>query len=410
MNIRALLIRFGGILLLFQIWTSMAHADASYIGASEATVMPAPGCNSTAFVQVPGSADLLIGRQMLTSEGQLPDLANPGGCSGGKGNNGWALVLYRLDWKTHTIKAVKPVLDTSIDPRTHESHARISGGPMQGALIHSAYDASMVTTRGGRVLVAFECVLAQDRFGVTGTSSCVGTFDVVHQEVDLAHTQVVISGVHAGPHFYAATVPELLAYQDRLFLYWSALTIDSGKFVSVTARGAELELSEGTVSVKGSRGRVVHSTDEPLTVSVWRPDSSDPMSNNTVDIRALWVNGKSVVAMASVGGAGCAAPSDASKGCYRLVVVKSESPLGDGVFNHAHKVNDAELPTNAQEYTRPIRDPDGHYWFIGHYLRPHEDGFSETRPAPGKDVWQKIKAPAVLVMFPITDRSLWPSE
>jgi hypothetical protein len=39
--------------------------------------------------------------------------------------------------------------------------------------------------------------------------------------------------------FNAAAVPELLVYRDRLFIYWSALAIDHGRFKEIDLRGAQ---------------------------------------------------------------------------------------------------------------------------------------------------------------------------
>jgi hypothetical protein len=356
---------------------------------------------------------------MLTADGTIAGITGPNDCSGGNPDNQktgkvfqrWSLVLDRLDWQTHKFSIVKPLLDTSIDPRTGVSRAVIIGGPMRGAIIRSAYDASIVSYRGQQ-LVAYECTIENGKnYAVDGTSSCISVYDPARESIDLGRTQVIVSGVRGSAgRFYAAAIPELLVYEDRLFLYWSALAVESGKFVTVAVRGTQLEVSPNSISVMGSRGHLVHSTDSSLTVEVWRPDPRDPRSNTSVDIRALWVSGKSIIVMGGMGGTGCMTPSDAGKGCFRLVMVKADQPLGEDVFNHSQPVDEAALPSNPQEYTRPIRDSGGEYQLIGHFVRPQTNGSSEQRPVPGGEFWQKAKPNAVVVMFPILDKSLWPTS
>ena len=393
------------------------YAASPYLGEADAVVVATPGCNSTAFAQLPREHDLFIGRQLLTVDGDIAGISGPNDCSGGNPDNQkagkvfnrWSLTLNRLDWRAHKFSLVKPVLDTSIDPHTGHSRAAIGSPGMRGAVIRSAYDASVVVHRG-QYIVAYECTLEEPRYGVDGTSACISVYDPVAQVIDLERTQVIVSGSHDGGRFYAAAVPELLLQGGRLFLYWSALVVERGKFTGIAVRGAELEAGGATFSVKGSGGHLVHSIDEGLTMEVWAPNAADPLSNTTVDIRAVWATGDSVVAMASLGGAGCAAPSDKSPGCFRLGIVRSRQALGEGIFNRAAGVNEVELPTNPQEYTRPIRDPGGNYWFIGHYIRPQANGASDRRPVPNAAYWQSAKADSVLAMYPILDKALWPSE
>ncbi len=407
-------------LLLAACWilgARAAHAGSAYFGEADWATLEPAGCNATALAQLPGSSDLFIGRQLLTADGRIAGVDGPNDCSGGNPDNRkagkifnrWSLTLDRLDWQARRFSIVKPLLDTSIEPGTGHSRAAITGGPMRGAVIRSAYDASVVSYRGEQ-LVAYECVLEEPRFGVQGTSACLSAYDPTRQVIDLSRTQVIVSGVHAGGRFYAAAVPELLVFQGRLYLYWSALAVDAGKFVEIAVRGAELETSGGTLAIRGGGGALVHCLDRPATTEVWSPSPGDPASDSAVDIRALWVSGGSVVAMASVGGSACASPAGDSRGCFRLSIVRAQQPLGEGVFNHAPQVEASDLPSNPQEYTRPVRDPSGHYWLMGHYLRPKANGGSEDRPVPDPAYWKAAKPNGVLVMYPVPDGSLWPSD
>jgi len=123
---------------------------------------------------------------------------------------------------------------------------------MRGARIMSAYDPDIVRYRG-RYIITYECTLEDDhQYDVDGTSSCVSLFDPISQSVDLSHTQVVVSGNHTGARFYAAAVPELLVFHDRLLMYWSSLTVDAQRVSSIAIRAAELELSPAGIWVRGA--------------------------------------------------------------------------------------------------------------------------------------------------------------
>jgi len=396
-----------------------AQANAArYFGEVRTHVIQEAGCNASSPVQIPGTLNLFLNRQLLTAAGQVAGISGPNDCSGGDAANEknggiynrWALTVNRLDWDSNKLVLLKTVLDTSIDPSTKRSRAFITGGPTRGGIIQSAYDPDVVLYRG-IYFVSFECVLANgDRLGVHGTSSCVGRYDPNRQEIDLSHTQVVVSGVPIGDRFQAAAVPELLVFEDRLFIYWSSLTNNHGVFERIAIRGAELELLNGDLQVKGSYGHQTYSADQGTTVEVWAPDPNESTANTAIDLRAVWSNGKSIIAMAGVGGGGCAGPGDKTPGCFRLMIAKAESPLGDQIFNRAEKVDDDLLPTNPQEYTRPLRGGDNTFWFVGHYFRPPMNGFSEKRPIPAGNFWSKDKKASELVIFPIEDRSIWPSE
>lgn len=412
-----LLAAVGTVLLSAAAGAAPPPAGDAYLGARDAIVVAASGCNSSSYSAVPGSDELFLGRLLLSSEGVLPALNGPADCSGGNPDNEktgrifsrWALTLDRFDWSAHRFDIIKTVLDTSLDPATRQARAVVSGGPMRGAIIQSAYDPSLVRYRGTDYVV-FECIVSNGAaYGVDGTSSCIGVYDPAKQEVDLGRTQVIVSGFH-GPDrstFHAAAVPQLLVFQDRLYLYWSALTVVNGKFQSVAVRGAELEIGTG-VSVKGSQGRLVRSMDEPATVEVWAPQPGDPLSDTTVDARAVWASGGSVIALAGKGGGGCTAPDGPQQGCFRLAMVRSAQPLGLHVFNQAQPVK-LELPSNPEEYTATMRDPQGRTWLLGHYLKPPANGWSELRPAPGGDYWSRQPPKAAqMVMFPLPDAGLAP--
>jgi hypothetical protein len=403
--------------LLLSLACAAAAQDGGYIGERDAIVVAAPGCNSSSYSAVPGSSDLFVGRLLLSADGALPAPNGPADCSGGNPDNQksgkifsrWALTLDRFDWGAHRFGIVKTLLDTSLDPATRQARTVIGGGPMRGAIIQSAYDPALASFHGTDYVV-FECIVSNGAaYGVDGTSSCIGVYDPARQAIDLNRTQVIVSGIHDGKIFHAASVPQLLVFQDRLYLYWSALDIADGRFQSVAVRGAELEAGGAGVSVKGSAGRLVHAVDEPATVEVWAPQPGEPLSDTAVDARALWVSGQWIVALSGQGGGGCTAPDGPQRGCFHLAMVRATQPLGRHVFNQSQAVSEARLPSNPQEYTAPMRDPQGRTWLIGHYLKPAANGWSEVRPVPGIDYWNRQPPHAAqMVMFPLDDPGLVP--
>jgi hypothetical protein len=400
-------------MLSMQIMPAAASStvDASTVDQYGAIVLNQVGCNTTAIVQIPHTGDLFMSRQMLTDDGKIAGITGPNDCSGATQNR-WALTLTKFDWNTHTFTLLKAVLDTSVDPATKMSRAVITGGPMKGAVISSAYDPDVVRV-DGEFFVVFECTIADagNIYGVEGTSSCISVYDEVNQVLDLSRTQVIISGTQndaAATVVTSASVPQLMTYHGRHYLYWSALTSDNGVFVSINIRGAELIDSDGNITVKGVGSRVVRSLDEPATIQVWATFPAEPMSDTAVDARAMWVTGDSIVGAAGLGGSGCTSPSGTEAGCFRFALAGTRNPLGSDTFNVGKPIDAASLPSNPQEYTRPIRDPAGDYWYIGHYIRPTANGVSNANPMPNAAFWQQYQGESALVMYPMLDASVWP--
>lgn len=371
---------------------------APYFGEDNARTLVETGCNAATYVQLPGEADFFVGRHFFKADGSAvtPEekCASEGVREAVKANR-WGLVLDRLNWKDGVFSIVKPLL---VPPLT------IPGGPIQGAVLKTAYDPNIVVFRGQGMLF-FECIVDKAK-RVQGTSSCMAVFDLARKEIRPETIHVVVSG-QQGPEggvFHAASVPTPLVFNNRLYLYWSELDVDHGKFARIAVRGAELDVgSRGLAWVKGANGQLVY-TIGPETVEVWGPEANDPMSNTAVDIKSVWVSKTGIVAVAGLGGSGCAGPGP-QRGCFRMGISRADQPLGDHIFNHAGLLDVAMLPTNAQGYTRPIKNPDGGYSFVGVFFKPTANGFSELRPVP-RD-WNKLEG-LVEVTFPIPDQSLWP--
>lgn len=387
--------------------SGISASGQSYLGSTDSIVLNQPGCNATAFAQMPGNPGLFAGRQLLTADGRLapPDEAddcsggNPDNARKGKAFNLWSLTLVSFDWTSHRFGAARPLLDTSIDPMTGNSRAIITRGSLTGARIRSAYDPSVALFRG-RYYVAFECIIRNTpQTHVQGTSVCLGEFDPARETIDLSRTNVVVSGIADDRSLVAAAVPRLLVFGDRLYLYWSALVSQGGRFASSSERGAALETTGTRLRIAGSGRRLVRALD-PLSDEVWSPDNSDALSDTLVNVFGFAAKGGTIYAFAALGGSGCLTPSGRQAGCFRLSVRESDQPLGRHVFNHARKPQ-LVVPTNPQEYALPIRDPEGRLWLMGHFIRPTRNGASDLRPMPGGDYWESAPSRTVLAMAPL---------
>lgn len=378
--------------------------ERQYLGSEGARVLTLPGCNASAFAQVPGSSTLFIGRQLLTENGELapPERAND--CSGGnpanqkvgKVFNRWSLMLDKFDWSSGKFDVVKPLLDTSIDPKTGVSGAIITGGQFRGAIVRSAYDPS-VAVYGGVVYVAFECTLQNGaHFKVFGTSSCISRYDIRSQTIAMDQMQVIVSGVDKPEISKAAAVPHLLSYSGRLFLYWLDGTREAGQGYSWQLRGAELEKNGNVLSLKGA-GNNPASTDGNASTIMW-DDERDP--GKFADLFYLYTDGKNSDGIYVLSGAGdrnCTAPSGKSPGCYRLSIGKTDQPIAFNAFKSTQAIATI-MPTNPVEYAVVIRNPNNNLEIFGHFIRPPNNGLSETMPMPNRSFWDSYAHQSVYAM------------
>jgi hypothetical protein len=286
----------------------------------------------------------------------------------------------------------------------------IKGGPLKGAILRKAYDPSIVS-RDSHILIAFECTILNGKnFRVDGTSACVVPFNERTMAVDLDRVNVVVTGAHTesasngGSQFHSASVPQIVQFQKELYLYWSEVTASRNSFSRIVVRGMQLDEDEGGI-VWGKAARSAVSTLDPRTTVVWRPVPGDPFSDTAVDIKSVWTHGDEIIALAGLGGSGCAAPGSQA-GCFRMAIAKASRPLGEAIFNASRHLHEDLLPTNPQDYTRPIRDPEGGYSFVGTFFKPTQNGLSELRPVPSD--WSGLHSNYELVIFPFPDHALWP--
>ena len=282
----------------------------------------------------------------------------------------------------------------------------IPAGPFKGHIVQSAYDGDIVAYKG-RYVLAFECSFGPEGrpYGIFGSSSCLAYYDPEKHEIDPGTIHVVISGRQEAHAFYSASVPQLFAWGDQLFIYYSVVTVRNGNFVRVSVRGAELASdAQGVYWVKGGEG-VTYATDSQ-SIEVWGPDEGNHLSDTAVDIKSVWVRDGKLYMLAGLGGDGCAKPGPQA-GCFRMAIAETSSPLGFHAFNQSKHLEEAFLPTNPQGYTRPIRGLKGECFLIGNFLNPAHNGFSDRRPVPSN--WNKISTHGVIAAFPF-DAALCPAN
>jgi len=304
------------------------------------------GCNSDSFGSIPELGNLFIGRI---------DNTDATTCN----NQRWSLVLARMDWNAHAMTNIGTVLDTS--------HGLITLS--DGFNIWSAYDAS-VAKWNGELWVAFECGGPQ---GFGTAASCVGPL-TSNLKLDTTRTVVVVNGGSAVPGdatLYSASVPELLAYQGHLYLYWTAVHLTQTTWLDITGRGIELTQEPGGLRrlwAKKSSGMPAGSAifpNDPSVTEVFGLDPSDSRSNSAADIQDVVTDGTSIFFTGGRGGSGCLTPLGTQPGCYRLTIGKTSTPLGYHAFNH-ELIPDSVLPPNPQEYYRFVYRPDTKgTWLLG---------------------------------------------
>jgi hypothetical protein len=370
---------------------AFASNSFAYWGQSDSVNVTMTGCNAVSNFQIPGQINLFIGRASFDPTGH-PIASN---CSTPASQEALAarrqgLVLNQMDWTTHVFSIVKPLLATQ--------QSALTGGPLKGYTVRSAYDPS-IALFNGQYWVSFECIIENTSFG---TSSCLAAFNNTTQTIDPASIHVVVgqtktsSTTHTG-----AAVPALLVYGGNLYMYWSAVTNQNGTFIRIGIRAAQLQAdANGYYWLKGANGKVAHSLD-PTSVEVWSPVVGDPLSDTAADLKALWSNSSGIIAVASLGGSGCA-KSGPLPGCWRMGIGRAAGPLMS--FNSGPLLDAPLLPTNGQDYTRPMQLATGGYGLMGVFFAPANNGFSNLRPVPPN--WPGGNSN--YASFGFQDPTLWP--
>ena len=282
------------------------------------------GCNAVSLGCDPSLGDYCIGRLLSR------------GCHGN-----WSLVLARIDWANHRFDYIHPVLDTSKGP------VPISGGKR----VRNAYDAQ-VMAYAGEIWVAFECT----GDGINRAASCMGPLNN-DLTLNTARTNVVIQGGDDREYHYSASVPKLLAYKHKAYIYWdrikSRLAVRH-KLVDLSAWGVEIKKgSDGmfwAVGSAGQTGRSIASNDR-AAVEVFGVDPRDPRYDGMADLFQTITDGQRIYITGARGSRGCSVPGSLVAGCYQLTIGEATNPLGYHVFNQ-NLIPDTYLPESSEEYYR----------------------------------------------------------
>jgi hypothetical protein len=321
----------------------------AFAGQKSATSITTPGCNDSSFAQVPGHNDLFLTR--------FHKGCKPGG--------DWTVVLDHFDWTANAFTTVKTVIAT---PQQ-----------IEGATLNSAYD-PYPANYGGEIWVAFECSGAN----IAGASTCLAPMNPQNFTTDPSRTYVAISGNRNAPgNQYSASDPKLFSYEGRIFLYWTTVVMNNGKWVGIATRGAELVQEPGgqrRLWAKGSGGRAIEAFDPRLSVEVWAH----------ADMFSIIQAGPKIYATAGNAEGACVSPSKDLPGCFQLTIAESDVPIGQDIFNR-DQANGNKLPTVGQEYARFAEAPSGQLVIIGHFV-PHAHPWFQQRP---------MSASAGVAAFPV---------
>ncbi len=400
-------------------------------------------CNSVAFAQVPSEESLFVGRLLTPAPTSCTLLAQ----ATANGTRAATLALFRMDWAANTLAVVQaphlrrttvevtdsltstsgtPAVTATLVPKLPLTlpHPMFPGAPRP--TLSSAYDPSVMAFGGG-LWVAFECV-TNNVFPVArtaGVSSCVAPFTPEHG-VDLDRLSIVVTGTAKDPdpanEIYAAAVPQLFTFDNRIYLYWSAIrSLVTGKqqtWLSIVIRGMELHAARGKDGLLrlwgvGSGDVPVDSHDPALNVVVAGLTPGDPTANTAEDAAGVFVREGRIYLASAIGGSKiadepCVSPGNDLYGCFRLRIARAAVPLAANAPGRLDLFNRSPLvsplpPFNPGEYRHIIIDPTArdrrnNLWIIGAYLpEPSSFPYTVSPPLPNED----NILPAGLLRFPI---------
>ncbi len=318
-------------------------SSLGFLGQRDAIALDYDGCNSVVYAQVPGSTDDFLGRKMNNTSPADP-------CNG----NGGHVARYRMDWAARKLRWVSEAFAV---PQL------IQSGSYQ---VISAYDPT-ITAFNGELWATFECISPTSRTA----DACLGPYNPATGKIDPARTVVAAVGGNANPndpYIYSASVPYVLGFKGKVYLYWTAVKIRDAdnKWDSLTARG--MELTQESAGLRrlwaAGVGGPVKAYDPARNIEVWGL-GSDNQSNKTADLQGLFADGDYLYAIAALGGEGCLEPNGSKPGCYRMAISRTREPLVPGGFGGGYRLPPEYLPSNAHNYTRLAIKPDGSRNLLG---------------------------------------------
>ena len=265
-----------------------------------------------------------------------------------------------MDWAKKRIVSQGRLFDLPLDVRNGSGHFTIT----------SAYDPSVMTYRGEHWL-AFECYGPNFR---GSAAVCMSPLDL-NRGIDTSRLYVAVEGRSVDPGDEAhtsASVPKLLSFDGRAFLYWTAVRIRKADnvWLGLTVRGVELAPdSDGRRVVANDYGPGMPSN-HSLAVEVMGPEPGSQLAD-AYEIRKI---GSAFYLFGSSGE--CLVPSARTPGCYHLTIRKSRVPLGRHIFNR-DRVPDSALPSNPVQYMRVMETPQGKLRLLGQVLPPTDSSRAE---------------------------------
>jgi hypothetical protein len=366
---------FSGVVFAGSLPLADTQETSRYLGQDSAVKLDVVGMdgrelwNSVTFAQIPNHWDYFLGR--------ILDNADPTRSPGPK--QYYALALFKMDWSRHKLRMIKYLfrpLSTITKPfTTNNSHT--------SEPIRTAYDPT-VQAYDNEYWVAFEC---GGMPWPLGASSCVGPLNmndgIDNASLDPSRVSVVVSGTDADPASgfrHSASVPKLLNFNHRGYLYWSAIAIDKkGTWMHISVRGMEIGQNPTTRLFwgKDKDGSTVRLLDR--TIASYDPvhndevlsTGSDDASDSAADIQGIFYREGIIYLTAALGGTNeqkiCLAPRAGNRGCFRLQIYRSSAPLGNNIFNRSRLIGPALIP-NPNNYSQFAYGPSGELLLIGEYF------------------------------------------
>ncbi len=306
-------------------------------------------CNMGAFTTTQKLKDFWIAR------------APSNGC-----NTPWQLIGFDASWtdKALTLTQAKTVFDPSKGVEIGD-----------GSIITNAYDPSTVDINN-ETWISFECVGKN-----IGVNACMGPLKADYT-LDTKRTFIIISGEtssDAVDYLHSASVPNLLSYKNKLYLYWVDVRrkknvrwennyTDSGNYL--VTRGIEIKYNatDKRFYPVDSLGAFITGkfyAGDPRSVIVFDRDLSDPQSDRVADMAAVITDGNRIYFSGNRGGGNCLTPLSPSVGCYRPTYGYTTDPLTYRTFNQNFVADDL-VPDTYQSYQRFFYRADNKTtWLVG---------------------------------------------
>lgn len=335
--------RFSHIAAAVLLTASVTEARSASSDAvlADRKLLEVPGCNATSWWQIPDQKDLFVGRVLRDANVKTACPVN----------DAWALVWGKMDWANNRVVSKGRVFDLPLKISNEFGKFTIT----------TAYDPAVMIYRGERWL-AFECHGRNFRGSV---AICMSPLDL-ERGIDRNRLYIAVEGVsyikddeaHA-----SASVPKLLSYDNRAFIYWTSVRIrkSDNVWLGLTVKGIELVPTPDNklIAPKGFGQRMP--SNHPLALEVMGPEPGGRQAD-AYEVRKV---GSAFYLLGS--SSNCLVPLAPISDCYRLTIRKSNDPLGHHIFNEV-RISSTDLPPNPVQYMHLMETPTGQMRMIGHVL------------------------------------------